>query len=104
MKSVYLMLGNSSSGIIEAPSFKIPVINIGSRQQGRERSANIIDVDPKKTKILNAINVAFHDTVFINKVRTCTSTFGDGDAAEKIVKILKQIPLNEKLIQKQITY
>ena len=104
MKSVDLMLGNSSSGIIEAPSFKIPVINIGSRQQGRERSANIIDVEPRKTKILNAIDVALHNKVFLNKVQTCKNTFGDGNAAQKIVIILKEIPLTEKLIQKQITY
>lgn len=104
MKSVDLMIGNSSSGIIEAPSFKIPVINIGSRQQGRTRSANIIDIEPEKNKILTAIHYALQNKEFQRKVQTCTNQFGTGFAAKKMIKILKEIPLNEKLIQKQITY
>jgi UDP-N-acetylglucosamine 2-epimerase (non-hydrolysing)/GDP/UDP-N,N'-diacetylbacillosamine 2-epimerase (hydrolysing) len=104
MKSVDLMLGNSSSGIIEAPSFKIPVINIGSRQQGRGRSTNILDVTPEKNSIINAIDFALHDKEFLRKVHNCKNQFGDGNAAQHMIKILKEIPLNEKLIQKQITY
>lgn len=104
MKSVDLMIGNSSSGIIEAPSFKIPVVNIGSRQQGRERSTNIIDVQPEKNKIIKAIDFALHDKNFRQEVQTCKNRFGDGLAAKKIIKILKEIPLDEPLIQKQITY
>ncbi len=104
IKSIDLMLGNSSSGIIEAPSFKIPVINIGSRQQGRTRSANILDVPAEKNKIIQAIDFAFHNKTFQRKVSTCTNQFGNGTAAQNIVKILKEIPLDEKLIQKQITY
>jgi GDP/UDP-N,N'-diacetylbacillosamine 2-epimerase (hydrolysing) len=104
MKSSNLMIGNSSSGIIEAPSFKIPVINIGSRQNGRSRSNNIIDVEPKNEKILAAINYALNDKDFLNKLKSCENKFGDGKASEKIVKILKKIKLDDKLIQKQITY
>lgn len=104
MKSVDLMLGNSSSGIIEAPSFKIPVINIGSRQQGRGRSANILDVPPEKNSIINAINFALHDKEFLRKVHRCKNQFGSGNAAQHMIKIFKGIPLDEKLIQKQITY
>jgi len=104
MKSVNLMIGNSSSGIIESPSLKIPVINIGSRQQGRERSENILDIKPDKNQILQAINRALYDKNFLNKVKTCKNRFGDGYAASRMVKTLKEITLNEKLIQKQITY
>ncbi len=104
LKSIDLMIGNSSSGILEAPSFKIPVINIGSRQQGRERSGNIIDVEPKKEKILTAINKSLYDPAFRIKIRQTKNKFGDGNAAQKIIKILKNVPLNEDLIQKQITY
>ncbi|MCX6663940.1 MAG: UDP-N-acetylglucosamine 2-epimerase [Euryarchaeota archaeon] len=104
MKSVDIMLGNSSSGIIEAPSFKIPVINIGSRQQGRGRSANILDVPPEKNSIINAIDFALHNKEFQRKVDTCKNQFGDGNAAQRMIKIFKEIPLDEKLIQKQITY
>jgi len=104
MKSVDLMLGNSSSGIIEAPSFKIPVINIGSRQQGRTRSANILDVKPEKNAIIQAAEFVFHNVAFQRKVQKCKNQFGNGTAAQHIVKILKEIPLDETLIQKQITY
>ncbi len=104
MKSIDLMIGNSSSGIIEAPSFKIPVINIGNRQQGRSRSANILDVQPDKNKIIQAIDFAFHNRDFQRRVHTCKNHLGNGNAAQKMIKILKEIPLDEKLIQKQITY
>ena len=104
MKSASLMIGNSSSGILEAPSFKIPVINIGTRQQGRERSNNIIDIEPKKKNILKAIDFALTNKNFLIKVKNCKNKFGAGNAAQKIVKILKTIPIDEKLIQKQITY
>jgi UDP-N-acetylglucosamine 2-epimerase (non-hydrolysing)/GDP/UDP-N,N'-diacetylbacillosamine 2-epimerase (hydrolysing) len=104
MKSADVMIGNSSSGIIEAPSFHIPVVNIGSRQQGRERSINIIDVAPEKEKILTAINTALYDKKFIKKIQKTENKFGDGHASERIVDILKKIEINESLIQKQITY
>jgi UDP-N-acetylglucosamine 2-epimerase (non-hydrolysing)/GDP/UDP-N,N'-diacetylbacillosamine 2-epimerase (hydrolysing) len=104
MKNCDLMIGNSSSGIIEAPSFKIPVINIGSRQQGRERSDNIIDVEPKKNNILKKIDFALNDKKFKNKVNNCVNKFGDGKASTRIVKIFKEIEISDKLIQKQITY
>ncbi|MBN1280611.1 MAG: UDP-N-acetylglucosamine 2-epimerase (hydrolyzing) [Candidatus Thermoplasmatota archaeon] len=104
MKHVDLMIGNSSSGLIEAPSFHLPVINIGSRQQGRDRSANILDVPPHKNQIIRAIDTALHNPTFRKKVQRCTNQFGDGHAARRIVKILKEIPLDDSLIQKQITY
>jgi len=104
LKNVDLMIGNSSSGIIEAPSFKIPVINIGDRQKGRTRSENIIDVDPDRKKILKAIDYALGDNKFQNKLKKCKNRFGDGKSAKKIVKILKNIDINENLIKKQITY
>jgi UDP-N-acetylglucosamine 2-epimerase (non-hydrolysing)/GDP/UDP-N,N'-diacetylbacillosamine 2-epimerase (hydrolysing) len=104
MKNVDLMIGNSSSAIIEAPSFKIPVINIGGRQSGRSRTDNIIDVEPDQNKIIKAIDFALNDKEFLKKVQTCKNKFGDGRSSKKIVKILKELKIDEKLIQKQITY
>jgi UDP-N-acetylglucosamine 2-epimerase (non-hydrolysing)/GDP/UDP-N,N'-diacetylbacillosamine 2-epimerase (hydrolysing) len=104
MKSTDLMIGNSSSGIIEAPSFNIPVINIGDRQQGRAKTENILDVAPEKTEILKAIDFAFTNQDFLNKVKSCKNKFGDGKSAQRIIKILKQLIIDKKLIQKQITY
>ncbi len=104
MKYADLMIGNSSSGIIEGPSFKIPVINIGSRQQGRERSENIIDIKPIKNEILKAINFSLTNKNFRAKLNNCKNKFGDGKASKRITKILKEIKIDEKIIQKQITY
>ncbi len=104
LKHVDIMLGNSSSGIIEAPYFQTPVINIGSRQQGRARSVNIVDVKPEKEEILKAVHYVLTDKAFQKKLKSCENIFGDGHAAQKIVTVLKTIKLTPSLIQKQITY
>ena len=69
LNSADIMIGNSSSGIIESASFKVPVVNIGGRQQGRDRSENILDVKPKKDKILSAIDFALNDKDFNKKIQ-----------------------------------
>ena len=69
MKYVNIMIGNSSSGIIEAPTFKTPVINIGDRQLGRYKFENVIDVEPKKDKILEAVYFILNDISFKNKIK-----------------------------------
>ena len=104
MKYVNVMIGNSSSGIIEAPTLKTPVINIGDRQQGRDRSDNIIDIEPKKDKILEAVHFILNDKAFKNKLKKCKNKYGEGKASKKIVHILKNIKIDEKFIRKQITY
>jgi len=104
IKSVDLMIGNSSSGIIEAPSLKTAVINIGNRQMGRMRSSNIVDAEPEKEKILKTIDFALTNEGFLKQAKECENKFGEGNSSEKIVKILKEIKINEGLIQKQITY
>ncbi|MBN2065809.1 MAG: UDP-N-acetylglucosamine 2-epimerase (hydrolyzing) [Candidatus Thermoplasmatota archaeon] len=104
LKSVDVVIGNSSSGIIEAPSFNIPVINIGMRQQGRERSDNILDVEAKKDRLIAAIDTALHNDAFAKKVQHTKNKFGRGDAAQQIINVLKTIPLDETLIRKQIIY
>ncbi len=104
MKMVSVMVGNSSSGIMEAPSFFIPVINIGDRQKGRERACNIIDTAPTKDNILLALDKALHDEEFIKIVKNCKSPYGDGTASKKIVNILADIELNKDLLNKKITY
>jgi GDP/UDP-N,N'-diacetylbacillosamine 2-epimerase (hydrolysing) len=104
MKYADLMLGNSSSGIIEAPTLKTPVINIGDRQQGRDQSDNIITIPPTEEKILTTINFVLNNAAFQAKVRHCVSKYGKGNASQKIVSILKKVKLDERLIRKQITY
>lgn len=98
------MIGNSSSGIIEAPSFKLPVINIGTRQDGRLRAVNVIDVGYTKEEILSGINKALYEGEYNEKLASCINPYGNGDAGEKIADILCKIEINKELIQKRITY
>ena len=104
MKIATVMVGNSSSGIIEAPSFGLPVVNIGSRQEGRERAENVIDVDYDKEQIETAIKKALDDGNFEEKVTKCKSPYGDGKAGIRIADILSRIKIDKKLLQKRLTY
>ena len=81
-------------------AMKIPAINIGNRQQGRERVKNVIDVCHEKNAIVSALNKALQDEDFLNKLKMIENPYGDGKSAEKIVEILKTVSLNN-LIQKQ---
>ena len=100
-----LMIGNSSSGIIEAPSFGLPVVNIGTRQAGRERAKNIIDVDYKKEDIKKAIKKALFDKKFKQQVRYSKNPYiGTQMAGLKIAKVLGGITIDEKLLQKKLSY
>lgn len=103
MKYALVMVGNSSGGIREAPSFKLPVVNIGSRQKGREQCGNVINVGYKKTEIKKAVEKAMSPE-FKKRLESCVNIYGDGGAAERIVKILKEIPIDSKLIQKSLAY
>ncbi|EDS76855.1 UDP-N-acetylglucosamine 2-epimerase [Clostridium botulinum C str. Eklund] len=99
-----VMIGNSSSGIIEAPSFKLPVVNIGTRQQGRLRACNIVDVSYSKKEILQAINKVLYDEEFRKNLEKCENPYGDGQAGIRIAEILSKVQINSGLIQKRITY
>ena len=104
MSIANVLVGNSSSGIIEAPSFHLPVVNIGTRQHGRERAENIIDTDYAKNKIIAAIGKAMYDRRFRNVVNKCKNPYGDGRAGERIAGILSKIKITESLLQKRMTY
>lgn len=97
-----VLIGNSSSGIIEAPSFGIPVINIGSRQRGRQRGDNVIDVGYNRQEISDAINIALYDEKFRQKVKIKSNPYGDGNSGRRIVKVLDSLPINQELLQKRI--
>ena len=94
------MVGNSSSGIVEAPSFGLPVVNIGTRQQGRLRAANVVDVGYPREAITQGIAQALAPD-FRARLRHLTNPYGDGHAAVVIVRRLKETPLDLRLIQKQ---
>lgn len=91
MKVVSAVVGNSSSGILEAPSFKVPAVNVGTRQYGRMRASNVIDVDYDKKLIKKAIIYALEDKDFKRTLNDCENPYGDGETAKKTVKILSQL-------------
>jgi UDP-hydrolysing UDP-N-acetyl-D-glucosamine 2-epimerase len=104
MKIASVMIGNSSSGIIEAPSFNLPAINIGTRQEGRERAENVMDVNYNTEEIIKGIRKALYDKKFKEKIKKCKNPYGDGKASERIMKVLSKVKIDKKLLQKRITY
>jgi GDP/UDP-N,N'-diacetylbacillosamine 2-epimerase (hydrolysing) len=101
MNVASVLIGNSSSGMIESSSFKLPVVNIGIRQEGRQRSGNVIDVGHNKEEILKAVNKSLFDENFKEEVRKCVNPYGDGKSGLRIAEVLSKIELNEKLVQKR---
>ncbi len=104
LKYVDVMIGNSSSGIIESLSFKLPVVNIGDRQKGRLRNRNIIDVNDSKQGIIDAINTAINDKEFIESLKTVENLFGEGRTSEKVTNILKTVTIDNRLLSKSLFY
>lgn len=101
LKHASLMVGNSSSGLSEAPSFKLPVVNIGDRQRGRVRGRNVIDVpECKKEDILNALHLALSPE-FKKSLLGMRNPYGEGRASEQVVKKLKTVELDINLIKKR---
>jgi len=104
LKHSSALVGNSSSGIMEAPFLHIPSINVGTRQSGRLRQISIIDVGYDKDQIKKAINKAITDKIFHAKIKKQKSLYGDGHTSKRIVKILEDIDLRKIPIQKKMTY
>ena len=97
-------VGNSSSGIKETPAFGCPVVNIGSRQKGRLRAKNVLDVGYEQDEIVAACEKALHDKEFRELCRTAENPYGAGDSGSKIASVLSKIEINAALTQKKITY
>jgi GDP/UDP-N,N'-diacetylbacillosamine 2-epimerase (hydrolysing) len=90
LQYVDAVIGNSSSGLIEVPSFNIPTINIGDRQKGRLRAASIIDCKPAKADILAAYD-KINSTEFKKLLVNLENPYGNGGASQKIINILSGI-------------
>ena len=102
LKNCGVLVGNSSSGLIEANYFDLPVVNIGIRQKGREHGKMVINVLDGKTK---NIYLAIKKSLKRNRsYKKKERIYGTGNSAKKIIKILEKIKLDKKLIQKQINY
>jgi UDP-N-acetylglucosamine 2-epimerase (non-hydrolysing)/GDP/UDP-N,N'-diacetylbacillosamine 2-epimerase (hydrolysing) len=100
LREVTLMLGNSSSGIMETPSLAVPTVNVGLRQEGRERARNILDCPADRDAIRAAVWRARSDE-FRKSLQGMANPYGNGHAAEKIVSVLSTVPLTSKLLMKR---
>jgi UDP-hydrolysing UDP-N-acetyl-D-glucosamine 2-epimerase len=99
LKNVDLLMGNSSSGVIESTSLGIPTLNIGIRQKGREHAANVLDVPAARKEIRQAIRHAL-SPAFRKDVQNLENPYGDGHASQKIIGVLAKTPLGPKLLFK----
>jgi UDP-N-acetylglucosamine 2-epimerase (non-hydrolysing)/GDP/UDP-N,N'-diacetylbacillosamine 2-epimerase (hydrolysing) len=100
MRYAALLVGNSSSGIIEAPSFKLPVVNIGTRQHLRTRACNVIDVKYDRREIRSGIARALGDAEFRAALTKCRNPYGDGHCSERVVDILTRLRLDAAFTSK----
>ena len=98
LRCVDVLVGNSSSGIMEAASYGLPAVNIGIRQQGRERASNIIDAAADTDEIISAIAKA-RNADFRTSLRDMANPYGDGRASEKIASVLANVSLEKLLIK-----
>jgi UDP-hydrolysing UDP-N-acetyl-D-glucosamine 2-epimerase len=102
LRQVEVLVGNSSSGIMETASLGLPTVNIGIRQQGRERAGNVLDAPANVAEIIAAIG-AVRRAEFRAALRGLRNPYGDGMASERIVEVLKSVELGPKLLMKKGT-
>lgn len=98
------MVGNSSAGLIETPYFKIPAINIGDRQRDREHGSNVIHSEYTPNALRKALATALRDDDFRHSVVNCRTPFGDGFAYRRIVDQLKSVVLDERFVNKRLSF
>ena len=104
MRHASCIVGNSSSGLLEAPSFKIPAVDIGRRQHNRVRGKNVINVPFEKDSIVNAIKKALSKEFRAELESNCINPYGDGKSSERIIEILLKTPVTDSLLIKNLTY
>lgn len=100
MAQATAMIGNSSSGLVEAPTFKLPVVNIGTRQDGKIKASNVIDCTCDPAAIAVALRRATSED-FRTSLATLINPYGDGQASQRIAEILATLPLDNRLLRKR---
>lgn len=103
LNNVDLLIGNSSGGLIESPIFKLPVVNIGDRNKGRESAENVINVAPDSSKIREGVTKGLSEK-FKSICKKVKNPYGDGKASDRIVKIIENLKFNENLLKKRLAY
>ena len=103
LKHCQAIVGNSSSGLLEAPSFSIPAVNIGRRQANRLQGINVINASFTVQECIRAIDKAISPE-FRAAIKDCLNPYGDGRSAERIVNILQKTAVDDKLLIKNLVY
>lgn len=98
------LVGNSSSGILEAPTLNVPVVNIGDRQRGRPQATNILNCRHDREAIRGAIEKTLGDAEFKAACAAAINPFGDGRSGPRIAKVLSEVVLDKRLMDKETTY
>lgn len=99
-----VMVGNSSAGLIETPSFRLPAVNIGRRQNNRLCAENVLHVGHDRDRIAEAVHKALDDSAFQATVANCRQIYGDGHAGERIINVLRNLDISPELLVKNMTY
>ena len=97
-------VGNSSGALIESASFKTPVVNVGTRQNGRQRGGNVLDAGYSVEEITAAVEKSLHDEGYKAMLQKVQSPWGDGKTGPRVARILEELVIDSKLLAKQISY
>ncbi|EKV26055.1 UDP-N-acetylglucosamine 2-epimerase [Caenispirillum salinarum AK4] len=103
LKHAAAMVGNSSSGLLEAPTFKVAAVNLGRRQADRVQGTNVINAPFEVDAICAAIDKAL-SPAFQSTLGTCENPYGDGRSSERILDILTEMPIDDRLLVKRLMY
>jgi GDP/UDP-N,N'-diacetylbacillosamine 2-epimerase (hydrolysing) len=103
LKACRAIVGNSSSGLLEAPTFQTPAVNLGNRQANRLRGKNVIQAPFQIEAIRKAVHRAV-EPAFRASLKETTNPYGDGHSSARILEILRETPIDSKLLTKRLTY
>lgn len=98
-----VFVGNSSSGILEAPAFRVPYVHVGTRNAGREHAENVVFAAYDRAEIVHKVREVL-SADFQKRLQALENPYGDGQAAERMVDVLQQVPLTSALLRKVMTY
>lgn len=104
LKYASVLVGNSSSGIWEAPTLRVPVVNIGTRQYRRERAGNVVDTGYDSREIQSAITYCLENADFREKLTHLKNPYGEGNSSQKVISAIKSIPQDSKFISKWLDH
>ena len=96
MRNAMCLAGNSSMGILEAPLYRLPVVNIGNRQKGRLNAGNVEFVEYDKLSIINSLKKARFDVEYRSSVSNLNNPFGNGKAPDKVLEFLMNVDISDK--------